>query len=50
MYKQVVMYGRETWPMTEKRKIMLNECKRKVLRVYGTETEQGLWESDPSRN
>jgi hypothetical protein len=43
MLKQVVMYGCETWSKTRNIKIVLNKCKRKILKVYGTVTEQGLW-------
>jgi hypothetical protein len=43
MHKQVEMCEREISPMTKNRKIMLNKWTSKILRVYETETGQGLW-------
>jgi hypothetical protein len=42
--KPAVMYGSETWPMTEKATKRLNTWERKILRgIHGPVVEQGLW-------
>jgi hypothetical protein len=44
MSKLVVMYGHETWPMTENNKTMLDSWEKKTLmKVYESVTEQGIW-------
>jgi hypothetical protein len=44
MVKPVVVYGRETWPMTAMDMKRLNAWERKILRrIYGPMVEEGLW-------
>jgi hypothetical protein len=40
----VVLYGGETWAMTEMDRKRLSTCEKKILRrMYGPVVEQGLW-------
>jgi len=41
MVKPVVLFGRETWAVTEKDMIRLGTWERKMLRMYGPVVEQG---------
>jgi hypothetical protein len=42
--KAVVVYGSETWAMTEMDMKKLGTWERKILRrIYGTVEEQGIW-------
>jgi hypothetical protein len=42
MVTPVVVYGSETWPMTEMDTKRLNTWKRKILRIYGPVVKQGI--------
>jgi hypothetical protein len=42
--KPVVVYGSETWPLTEIDMKRLNTWERKILkRIYGPVVEQAIW-------
>jgi hypothetical protein len=43
MVKPVVLYGSETWAMTEMDRKRLGTWERKILRIYGPVKEQGIW-------
>ena len=43
LVKPVVVYGSETWTMTEIDMKRLNTWERKILRIYGPVLEQGIW-------
>jgi hypothetical protein len=44
MIKPVVVYGSETWPMTEMDMKRLNTWERKILRrIYEPVVEQTIW-------
>jgi hypothetical protein len=44
MVKSVVVYGNETWAMTEMDTKRLSTWEKKILRrIYGPVLEQGLW-------
>jgi len=44
MVKPIVLFGSETWAVTEKDMIRLGTWERKMLRMYGPVVEQGcLW-------
>jgi hypothetical protein len=42
MIERFVMYGSETWPMTELDKRRLNTWERKILKTQGPDLLQGL--------
>jgi len=43
MVKPIVVYGSETWPMSDMDMKILNIWKRKILRIYGPVVEKVIW-------